>query len=138
MNSLIQELRIVLPINVGQENVTSTFLDEIKYQPSTNMADNYDPSYTTELNTAGEYLFVINLRKDDLSANASFEAVFYLSIRYFSLPWMINWLVIMLVLIFTIGSLAFFLVVIRFKNKSQDEVSGFKTNLYEVLKQHNE
>jgi hypothetical protein len=126
-----QELTIVLPVDVGSATVTPQFLNNIKFNVSSQMST-YDISYST-ISSAGEDLLVFNCSKST-GIKAHFDATFYLSLTYFSLPNIMNWLVLLFVFIFIAGSLVLFLVVINIRNKTDAEVSGFKDDLRELLK----
>jgi hypothetical protein len=127
-----QELTIILPVDVGNAIVTPQFLSDIKFNVSSQMST-YDISYTTN-STSGEYLLVFNCSKTGMGIKAPFEATIYLSLVYFSLPNIMNWLVLLFVFIFVAGALVLFLVVINVRNKADAEVSGFKDDLQELLK----
>jgi hypothetical protein len=136
-----RELRITLPVEVPNENVTQAFLESIKFDVyDAQQLGNYYYNYTAELDTDGKYWLVFIVSKPTvtyptISANTPFEVTFYISIEYFSLPWMINWLVITLVLVFVIVSLSFFLVIINLKKETKTEINDFKEDLHKVLKQ---
>ncbi|MBK5113153.1 MAG: hypothetical protein JJE41_05955 [Candidatus Heimdallarchaeota archaeon] len=127
-----QELTIILPVDVGNTTVTPQFLSDIKFNVSSQMST-YDISYTTN-NDTGVNLLVFNCSKTGMGIKAPFEATIYLSLVYFSLPNIMNWLVLLFVFIFVAGSLVLFLVVINVRNKADAEVSDFKDDLQELLK----
>ncbi len=128
-----QELQIKMPIDVGEENVTSDFLDNIEFDVEQFMKDYYILSYDTESDSEGNYWLVFNCRKNAMPARGSFEAKFYVSTEHFSLPKVFNWLVILLVSLFVTAALVLFLVVINVRNKSKEEVTEFKEELYKLL-----
>ncbi|MBD3191939.1 MAG: hypothetical protein GF308_14925 [Candidatus Heimdallarchaeota archaeon] len=123
-------VRINLPVEVASPSVSNSTLEEAQFQVEEFMNDYYQLAFYGEKNNAGNYYLVFETRKDDLQARATFEINCYLSMEYFSFPMVINWLVIVLVLLFTIVSLILFLFVIDFKNKSLKENKEFKEKLY--------
>lgn len=127
-----QELTIILPVDVGQSVVTLEFLNDINFNVTGQMS-NYEKSYTT-YNDSGVNLLVFNCSKTNLGINALFDASFYLSLVYFSLPSIMNWLVLLFVFVLVTGALVLFLVVISVRNKAETEVSSFKEDLQELLK----
>jgi len=127
-----QELNIILPVDVGQSVVTLEFLSDINFNVTGQMS-NYDKSYTTN-NDSGVNLLVFNCSKTNLGINALFDASFYLSLVYFSLPSIMNWLVLLFVFVLVTGALVLFLVVINVRNKAEIEVSSFKEDLQVLLK----
>ena len=135
-----RELKITLPIELPDDNVTSEFLETIQFEIYDTGLANYKYNYTAEMDSEGKYWLVFIASKPTItfptiSANTPFEVTFYVSIEYFSLPWIINWLVITLVLLFVLVSLSFFLVIINLKKRSKIEVDDFKNDLHKVLKQ---
>ncbi len=128
-----QELQIKMPIDVGEENVTSDFLDSIEFDVEQFMIDYYILSYYTKSDSEGNYWLVFNCRKNALPIKGSFEAKFYVSTEHFLLPKVFNWLVILLVSLFVTTALVLFLVVINVRNKSKEEVTEFKEELYKLL-----
>ena len=138
-----REMRITLPVEVPDENVTSTFLESIKFDIFDTQLGNYYYNYSTEMDSEGTYWLVLIVSKPTvafpiISANTPFEVTFYISIDYFSLPWMINWLVITLVTVFILVSLSFFLVIINLKKRTKTEIGEFREDLHKVLKQQEE
>ncbi len=133
-----EELVIILPIDVGQSNVTSGFLDEIKFSTDTYTSSYYILSYSTEASGSGDFWFVFTCRKNNLGDSAPFEVRFYLDKSVFSLPKAFNWVVILLVSFLTVLSLSLFIIVINVKNKSEKEVKDFKDELFTLLKEVNE
>ena len=69
-----------------------------------------------------------------MGIKAPFEVTFYLSLAYFSLPNIMNWLVLLFVFVFVAGALVLSIVVINVRNKADSEVSSFKDDLLELLK----
>lgn len=133
-----ESLRIQLPVAVSGSNISSTFLDEIDFRVDQLMTDYYNLSYVGQLDADNQYWLTFISSKENLPADGSFEATFYLSIEYFSLPNVLNWFVITFSLLFSLIAIALFVVVISAKNKSQEENNDFKAELYDVLKQENE
>ena len=129
-----QELEIILPINVGQSDITADFLSESRFSVEQFMIDFYNMTNTTTSDGSGNHWFTFTSRKNDLLAKAPFQARFYLAEGYFSLPNSFNWVVILLTSTFTLIALGLFLVVITVKNESKEEVSKFKEQLYDILK----
>jgi hypothetical protein len=127
-----QELTIVLPVDVGNSTVSPQFLTGIGFEVSDQMLT-YDISYTTN-NNSGLDLLVFNCSKTSMGLKAPFEATFYLDITYFSLPNIMNWLVLLFVFVFVAGALVLFFVVINVRNKAETEVTEFKEDLHELLK----
>ncbi len=127
-----QELTVVLPVIVDGGIVTPQFLNDIQFNVSAQMST-YDISYTT-INDSGVDLLVFNCSKTSMGLKAPFEATFYLSLTYFSLPNIMNWLVLLFVFIFIAGALVLFFVIIDVRNKTETEISEFKEDLYELLK----
>lgn len=125
-------VRITLPVEVDGSSVSNTTLEEAQFQVEESMTAYYQLSYYGEKNSEGNYQLVFEARKDDLQPRATFEINCYLSMEYFSFPMVINWLVIVLVLLFTIVSLILFLFVIDFKNNSLQENKEFKEKLYAI------
>lgn len=126
-------VRITLPVEVESSSVNNATLEKARFQVEESMTDYYQLAYYGEKNTEGNYHLVFEARKDDLPARATFEINCYLSMEYFSFPMVINWLVIVLVLLFAISSLILFLFVIDFKNKSLKENKEFKEKLYTIV-----
>ncbi len=133
-----ESLRIQLPVAVSNSSISSTFLDEIDFSANQLMIDNYNLSYVGQLDNDGQYWLTFISSKENLLSRGAFEATFYLSIEYFSLPKVLNWFVITFSLLFSLISIALFVVVISVKNKSQEENSEFHAELYAVLKQEDE
>lgn len=132
-----ETLRIQLPVAVSSSNISSTFLDEIDFTVDQLMIDNYNLSYIGQLDDDSQYWLTFISSKENIPARGAYEATFYLSIEYFSLPKVLNWFVITFSLLFSLLAIALFVVVISVKNKSQEENTAFQTELYEVLKQEN-
>ncbi|MHA1185903.1 MAG: hypothetical protein ACTSXA_11710 [Candidatus Heimdallarchaeota archaeon] len=135
-----REVRITLPIEVPNDNITTEFLESIQFEIYDTQLGNYYYNYTGEMDSEGTYWLVFVVSKPTvafpiISANTPFEVTFYISIDHFSLPWMINWLVITLVLVFVLVSMSFFLVIINLKKRSKTEIDDFKEDLHKVLKQ---
>ncbi|MCF2142329.1 MAG: hypothetical protein K9W42_01330 [Candidatus Heimdallarchaeota archaeon] len=127
-----QELEIILPIDVGQQSITAAFLEESRFTIHPNTLNYYQISNATT--EEGEhYWFTVLARKDNLDALAPFDATFYLSVNYFSLPRAMNWLVISLVFTLLLLALFLYVLVITIKKESEKEVTSFKEGLYEVL-----
>jgi len=124
-----QELTVVLPVDVSDPVVTPQFLNEIQFNVSAQMST-YDISYYK----TGANLLVFNCSKTSMGLKAPFEATFYLSLAYFSLPNIMNWLVLLFVFIFIAGALVLFFVVINVRNQAETEVSEFQKDLHELLK----
>ncbi|MBN1328460.1 MAG: hypothetical protein JXA54_03195 [Candidatus Heimdallarchaeota archaeon] len=133
-NLEFQELVIILPIDVGESNITSEFLNEIKFSPDQFTTSYYLLSYSTEPSGSGEYWFVFTCRKNNLAENAPFEVRFYLEKNNFSLPKTFNWVVILLVSFFILLALSLFIIVVNIKNNSEKEVTDFKNELFDLLK----
>lgn len=129
-----QSLQIKLPIDVGEVNVSSEFLDSIGFDVEQFMIDYYILSYETELDTEGNYWLIFKCRKNNLGEFGSFEARFYTLRSIFSLPKIFNWLVILLVSLFVSTALVLFLVVLNVRNKTSEEVNEFKEELHNLLK----
>ncbi|NHK32195.1 MAG: hypothetical protein FK730_12635 [Asgard group archaeon] len=127
-----QNLEITLPIEVNQSTVTQTDLDEFKFSVEDYMNDFYNLTYKTKY-SGGKYWFVFNCRKDSMQPLGSFEAQFYVSYEYFSLPTAINWLVGLIASIFTVGSIAVLLIVITVRKKTKTEIEEFESGLYELI-----
>jgi len=128
-----QEFTIILPVDIGDSVVTPAILNDIKFNVTEQMSTYYDLSYANN-SASGENLFVFNCSKENMGINAPFEVTFYLSLAYFSLPNIMNWLVLLFVFLFVAGALVLFLVVINVRNKADTEVSSFKEDLQELLK----
>ena len=133
-----ETLRIQLPVTVSGTSVSSSFLDEIGFTLDPLMEANYNLSYIGELTGDDNYQLTFISSKENLPERGAFEATFYLSIDYFSLPRVLNWFVITFSLLFSLLSLSLFVVVITFRNKSIKEDQAFKEALYDVLKQENQ
>ena len=127
-----QELEIILPIDVGQKNISAAFLEASRFSVHPNTLNYYQISNTTTEEN-GHFWFTITARKDNLAALAPFDATVYLSVSYFSLPRAINWLVISLVFTFLLLALFLYVVVISIKRQSEKEIATFKEGLYKVL-----
>ena len=128
-----QELIITLPVDIGDSVVTPTILSDIKFNVTEQMSTYYDLSYAND-SSSGENLFVFNCSKENMGIKAPFEVTFYLSLAYFSLPNIMNWLVLLFVFVFVAGALVLSVVVINVRNKAEAEVSSFKEDLQELLK----
>ncbi|MHA1306489.1 MAG: hypothetical protein ACTSO7_11960 [Candidatus Heimdallarchaeota archaeon] len=138
-----RELKVILPVEVPDGIITSEFLTSIQIQMFSDTETYYNLNYTAEIGSEGKYWFVLTASKPTIdypviSANATFEVTFYLSLDYFSLPWMINWLVITLVVVFVLVAFSFFLVIIGLKKRTKTEIEEFKVDLHKVLKQQEE
>ncbi len=133
-----ESLRIQLPVAVSSSSISSTFLDEIDFGVDQLMTDNYNLSYVGQLDADSQYWLTFISSKENLPARGAFEATFYLSIEYFSLPKVLNWFVITFSLLFSMLAIALFVVVLTVKNRSQEENTAFQTELYDVLKQETE
>jgi len=138
-----RELKIILPVELVDDNVSTEFLDSIQFKIYDTHLTNYNYNYSTEMDSEGKYWLVLEVSKPTvtyptISANTPFEVTFYISIEYFSLPWMINWLVITLVMVFVLVSFTFFLVIISLKKRSKTEIDNFGNDLHKVLKQQEE
>lgn len=133
-----ETLRIQLPVTVSGTNISSSFLDEIGFTVDPLMEANYNLSYIGQLNGDDNYQLTFISSKENLPERGAFEATFYLSIDYFSLPRVLNWFVITFSLLFSLLSLSLFVVVITVRNRSIEEDQTFKEELYNVLKQDNQ
>jgi hypothetical protein len=127
-----QNLDVILPIEINQSTVTQTDLDEIKFSVADYMNDYYNLTYKTKF-SGGKYWFVFGCRKESMQPLGSFEAQFFVSYEYFSLPTAINWIVGLMAGIFTIGSLAVLIVVITVRNKAKTEIEEFESGLYKLI-----
>jgi hypothetical protein len=96
------------------------------------MNDYYNLTYTTKYRD-GKHWFVFSCRKDSMLPLGSFEAQFFVSYDYFSLPVAINWLVGMMVSIFTISSIVVLIIVITVRNRAKTEIDEFESGLYELI-----
>jgi len=128
-----QEFSITLPVELEEFVVTPEILSNFKFNVTEQMSTYYDLSFATD-NTSGVNLLVFNCRKENMGIKAPFEITFYLSLVYFSLPNIMNWLVLLFVFVFVAGALVLFIVVINVRNKADTEVSNFKYDLQELLK----
>ncbi|MCK5185015.1 MAG: hypothetical protein KAQ95_11965, partial [Candidatus Heimdallarchaeota archaeon] len=128
-----QEFTITLPVDIGDSVVTPTILSDIQFNVTEQMSTYYDLSYAN-VSTTEENLFVFNCSKENMGIKAPFEITFYLSLAYFSLPNIMNWLVLLFVFVFVAGALVLSIVVINVRNKAETEVSNFKEDLQELLK----
>ncbi len=133
-----ESLRIQLPVAVSSSNISSTFLEEIGFRVEQLMIDNYNLSYVGQIDADNQHWLTFISSKENIPAKGAFEATFYLSIEYFSLPKVLNWFVITFSLLFSLIAIALFVVVISVKNKSREENIAFQAELYDVLKQENE
>ncbi|NHJ03882.1 MAG: hypothetical protein EAX90_03600 [Candidatus Heimdallarchaeota archaeon] len=133
-----EQMNIKLPIQLSNSSVTQTFLDNILFEVGAQMIGNYNLSYSGSKDSSGIYWFVFEVEKENVPDRGAFEATFYLSVDYFSLPRVINWFVLTFILVFSLVFLSLFIVVITLKNKSNNEVEEFKKELYDVLTQENE
>lgn len=130
-----QIMRIQLPIEVTDSSISASFLEEIKFDVSQQVEDNYNTSYYGKIDTNGKYWFVFVLEKSgNLPENSAFQAIFYLAFNYFSFPLMISWFVILAVFIISILGLSFLIVVISLTKSSKKEMKEFKEEFYEILK----
>ncbi|NHJ46598.1 MAG: hypothetical protein FK733_02305 [Asgard group archaeon] len=132
-----QELEVTLPIDVGQSNVTQSFLDEIKFDVIDIMIGIYSLTNTTKP-SLGNYWLTINFRKDSMASLGSFQTVFYVAIDYFDLPAAINWVVGIMVSVIVVGSISLLFITINISKKTKTEVEEFKTGLHEVVKTDDE
>jgi hypothetical protein len=130
-NLLYQQLAIQLPVTVPNGTIDGDFLDEIAFEFDATM-DSYNTSLTTKDSGGLSYLLV-NVSKLNMTANEGFQAKIYLSISYFDIPKIINWLVILLVFLLTGTGLTLFFAVIHYRNQSQEEIETFKEELVAVL-----
>ncbi len=128
-----QEFTITLPVDIGDGVVTPAILSDIQFNVSEQMSIYYDLSYANVSTSEGN-LFVFNCSKETMGIKAPFEITFYLSLVYFSLPDIMNWLVLLFVFVFVAGALVLSIVVINVRNKAEIEVSSFKEDLQELLK----
>ena len=128
-----QEFTIILPVDIGDSVVTQAILNDIKFNVTEQMSTYYDLSYVND-SSSGVNLFVFNCSKENMGIKALFEVTFYLSLAYFSLPNIMNWLVLLFVFVFVSGALVLTLVVINVRNKADTEISSFKEDLQELLK----
>ncbi|HUT82260.1 MAG TPA: hypothetical protein VMZ29_13745 [Candidatus Bathyarchaeia archaeon] len=133
-----QELDIILPIDVGESVVSSEFLDEIKFSLDQFTSSYYILTNSTKASGTGNYWLVFTFRKNNLAEDGPFNVRFYLNKSSFSLPKTFNWVVILLVSFFVLLALSLFIIVINVKNKSEDEVTEFKKDLFNLLKQDDE
>jgi len=128
-----QEFTITLPVDIGDSVVTPAILSDIQFNVTEQMSTYYDLSYANVSTSEGN-LFVFNCSKETMGIKAPFEITFYLSLAYFSLPNIMNWLVLLFVFVFIAGALVLSIVVINVRNKAEIEVSSFKEDLQELLK----
>lgn len=128
-----QEFTITLPVDISDSVVTPAILSDIKFNVTDQMSTYYDLSYAND-SSSGVNLFVFNCSKENMGIKAPFEVTFYLSLAYFSLPNIMNWLVLLFVFVFVAGALVLSIVVINVRNKADSEVSSFKEDLQELLK----
>ncbi|NPE09071.1 MAG: hypothetical protein GNW80_12375 [Asgard group archaeon] len=128
-----QEFTIILPVDIGDSVVTPAILGDIKFNVTEQMSTYYDLSYAND-SSSGVNLFIFNCSKENMGIKAPFEVTFYLSLAYFSLPNIMNWLVLLFVFVFVAGALVLSIVVINVRNKADTEVSSFKEDLQELLK----
>ena len=133
-----EHLRIQLPVEVTSSSIASTFLDEIGFDLDPQMEANYNLSYVGQMSTDNRYWLTVIASKEDLPERAAFEATFYLSIDYFSLPRVLNWFVITFSILFTLIALSLFIVVIITGKRTEEENQAFKEKLYGALKQEKE
>jgi len=128
-----QELEVILPIDVGQDTITSAFLAESQFAVDPTMLTYYQVTNSTTEEDS-HYWFTITARKENLGIKAPFDVTYYLTITYFSLPRAINWLVISLVFTLLVLALVLYIVIIAIQKHSKQEVTAFKKDLYNVLR----
>jgi hypothetical protein len=129
---LLQELEVVLPVNVGESNVTQAFLDQISFSVSSDMTTYYSLNYSTKFSD-GNYWLVFTSQKTGMPAFGPFKATFYLSYEYFSLPAAISWVAGLMISLLVIGAVTVLTFVVIIRKKTKEEVDEFKEGLYELI-----
>ncbi|NHJ31614.1 MAG: hypothetical protein FK732_02010 [Asgard group archaeon] len=128
-----QEFSIRLPVILDDSVVTQENLNDSRFSVASYMNTYYNLSYSTFEDADGIWL-VFNCKKENMGPRAPFDVNFYLSMDYFSLPKVFNWLVLLFVFLFVTAALVLFIAVINVRNKTDSEVTKFQEQLQELLK----